>query len=147
MSSKYFNESITVTGGAAFDASAQERFTEALVVALQAQGRNPEIITVQALTNNVSGSAVKCDYFADLRVAAPGGHLIAGETVEFTVHTDDVFVFLGRINLALGVIAKNFINGVGNVNLNSTQAPSAEDLVRWVNDFRDVFPRLEAAGV
>lgn len=142
---KFYAESIVVSGGAGFTSTRQQRVLNILRKALQRQGVDPSVITVFQDDNDLSGGALKFDFFGEFIANAPGGAYNSGQTIEFTVHTNNVFAFLGRRDAALGTMAKNFINGVGNVAANQPNGPiTLDDLGTWVNNFRDVFPRLEA---
>lgn len=142
---KFYTESIVVTGGAGFTDTRAARVLKILKKVLTSQGVDPSVISIVQNENDRSGGALQFDFFGEFIANAPGGAYNSGQSIEFTVHTNNVFTFLGRRDAALGTMAKNFLNGVGNVASNQPNGPiTLEDLGTWVSNFRDVFPRLEA---
>lgn len=141
---KFYAESITVTGGAGFTSAEQHRVMALLANTLSDQGIDPSVITVLQDSSDMSGQAMKMEFFAEFIANAPGGAYNSGQAIEFIVNTNDVFLFLGRREAALGQMTKNFLNGVGNVATSMPNGPiSLTDVGTWIGNFRDVFPRLE----
>lgn len=146
MSGNFFKEKIVIHHSPFVEQDLLNAVKEQIKDRLDSQGlpHDPSVIEFNNLGPTGAGDVLTFAWVGEFFVAGPQN---AGQSLGTVVHNNDVNVFLGKREAALGMMAKNFINGLGNIDLNATQVPSLQDVVRQINDFRNVFPRLEATRI
>lgn len=154
-SNKFYRETIKLLVGALVLQSTIDVAKAAILARLQAQG---SATTIEVETSDLApAGGIAFTSEIEWKAATEDNYYIAGQETGFGVFYADVGAFLSQRDAVLGNMAKNFINGLGNsmaevANGNSGAAIDDEDggstayFNAWINNFRDIFPRLEATN-
>jgi len=153
MSDKFFKEVLIIHHSPFVEEDKLNAIREQIKDRLDSQGvpNDPTVIQFNNTGSVGAGDVLTFAWSAGYSVSTQrlGEPVRFGEETGTVSHNDDVNVFLGKREAKLGTMTKNFVNAIANYieQQGDGEGFPSSQVKTLINDFRDVFPRLEATRI